>query len=53
MKIPGRPSVKGEALGTWLPSQPKSNPELTFKEHREAFEDQTGVDVGEYCPSPT
>jgi len=47
MKIPGRPSVKGETLGTWLPSQLKSNPDLTFKEHREAFEDETGVEVSE------
>jgi transposase len=47
MKIPGRPAVKGEALGTWLPSQLKSNPDLTLKEHCEAFEDETGVEVSE------
>jgi transposase len=47
MKIPGRPSVKGEVLGTWLPSQLKSNPDLTLKEHCEAFEDETGVEVSE------
>ena len=47
MKIPGRPSVKGEALGTWLPSQLKSNPDLTRSEHCEAFEDEVGVRVSE------
>ena len=47
MKIPGRPSVKGTALREWLPEQLKSNPDLTLAEHREAFEDQTGVEVSE------
>ena len=47
MKIPGRPSVKGEALREWLPAHLKSNPDLTLKEHCEAFEEQTGVDVSE------
>ena len=46
-KIPGRPSVKGEALREWLPSHLKRNPDLSLKEHREAFEEQTGVDVSE------
>src|SRR5918911_3434823 len=46
-KIPGRPSVKGEALREWLPAQLKSNPDLTLKEHREAFEDETGLAVSE------
>ena len=46
-KIPGRPSVKGQALREWLPSHLKSNPDLTLKEHREAFEDETGVAVSE------
>jgi transposase len=46
-KIPGRPSVKGEALREWLPAHLKSNPDLTLKEHREAFEDETGVAVSE------
>jgi transposase len=46
-KIPGRPSVKGEALREWLPSQLKSNPDLTLREHCEAFEDETGVEVSE------
>ena len=46
-EIPGRPSVKGEALREWLPPQLKSNPDLTLKEHCEAFEDETGVEVSE------
>ena len=46
-KIPGRPSVKGERLREWLPEHLKSNPDLTLKEHCEAFEEQTGVDVSE------
>ena len=47
MKIPGRPSVKGEALREWLPEQLKRNPDLTLKEHCEAFEDETGLAVSE------
>jgi transposase len=47
MKIPGRPSVKGEALREWLPEQLKSNPDLTLREHCEAFLDETGVEVSE------
>ena len=46
-EIPGRPSVKGEALREWLPAQLKRNPDLTLKEHCEAFEDETGVAVSE------
>jgi transposase len=46
-EIPGRPSVKGEALREWLPAHLKSNPDLTLKEHCEAFEDETGVGVSE------
>jgi transposase len=46
-KIPGRPSVKGAALRQWLPSQLKANPDLTLKEHCEAFEDETGLEVSE------
>jgi transposase len=46
-KIPGRPSVKGKALREWLPSQLKSNPDLTLAEHCEAFEDDSGVRVSE------
>jgi hypothetical protein len=43
----GRPAPKGEALREWLPSQLKSNPDLTLAEHCEAFFDQTGVAVSE------
>jgi len=46
-KIPGRPSVKGEALREWLPRHLRLNPDLTLKEHCEAFEDETGVAVSE------
>ena len=46
-KIPGRPSVKGKALRQWLPSQLKSNPDLTLKEHCEAVKDQMGLEVSE------
>jgi len=46
-RIPGRPSVKGEALREWLPAQLKSNPDFTLKEHCEAFEDETGLAVSE------
>ena len=46
-KIPGRPSVKGKALRQWLPSQLNSNPDLTLREHCEAFLDETGVEVSE------
>ena len=46
-KIPGRPSVKGEALREWLPRHLRLNPDLTLKEHCEAFEDETGVEVSE------
>jgi transposase len=46
-KIPGRPAVKGEALREWLSKQLKSNPDLTLREHCEAFFDETGVEVSE------
>jgi transposase len=46
-KIPGRPSVKGEALREWLPRHLRLNPDLTLKEHCEAFEEETGVAVSE------
>ncbi len=46
-KIPGSPSVKGKALRQWLPSQLNSNPDLTLKEHCEAFFDESGVEVSE------
>jgi transposase len=41
-KIPGRPSVKGKALREWLPGHLKRNPDLTLKEHCEAFEEEKG-----------
>jgi transposase len=47
MKIPGRPSVKGRALRRWLPEQLKSNPDLTLREHCQAVEDESGVEVSE------
>ena len=46
-KIPGRPSLKGKASRRWLPSQLRTNPDLTLREHCEAFEDETGVEVSE------
>jgi transposase len=46
-KIPGRPSLKGRALRQWLPSQLNSNPDLTLKEHCQAFEDESGMEVSE------
>jgi transposase len=46
-KIPGRPSVKGKALREWLPSKLKSNPNLTLREHCEAFFDESGMEVSE------
>ena len=35
----------------WLPSQLKSNPDLTLAEHCEAFFDETGVAVSEVTMS--
>jgi transposase len=46
-KIPGRPSVKGRALREWLLKHLEKNPDLTLKEHCEAFFDETGVEVSE------
>ena len=43
--IPGRPRLKGAALQEWLPSQLRDNDDLTLQEHREAFEEETGVPV--------
>jgi transposase len=43
--IPGRPRLKGTALEEWLPSQLQENNDLTLEEHREAFEEETGVVV--------
>ncbi len=39
--------MKGRALREWLPSQLESNPDLTLREHCEAFEEETGVEVSE------
>jgi hypothetical protein len=47
-KIPGRASVKGKALrGDRLPQHLEANPDLTLKEHSEAFGDESGVKVSE------
>ena len=46
-KIPGRPSVKGEALRRWLPEHLKRNSDLTLREHCEAFSEEMGVEVSE------
>jgi transposase len=46
-KIPGRPSVKGQALRQWLLAHLKSNPDLTLREHCEAFSEERGVKVSE------
>ena len=45
--IPGRPSVKGRALREWLPGHLKNNPDLTLKEHCEAFEEEDGMEVSQ------
>jgi transposase len=47
MKIPGRPAPKGEALRGWLPGHLKRNPDLTLREHCEAFEDEMGLEVSQ------
>jgi hypothetical protein len=39
--------VKGAGLREWLPKQLGSNPDLIFKEHREAFEEEMGIQVSE------
>jgi transposase len=46
-KIPGRLSVKGEALRQWLPGHLKRHPDLTLREHCEAFSEERGVEVSE------
>jgi len=46
-KIPGRPPKKGEPLRRWLPQQLESNPDLTLREHCQAFFDEIGVEVSE------
>jgi transposase len=45
--IPGRTSVKGAALGAWLPEHLEKNPDLTLGEHCEAFEERTRTKVSE------
>jgi len=47
MKIPGRPSLKARAFSEWLPHHLKANPDLTLKEHCEAFFDEADVEVSE------
>ena len=43
--IPGPPARKGVLLEEWLPSQLENDPDLTLKEHCEAFEEALGVKV--------
>jgi transposase len=43
--IPGPPAMKGDMLAEWLLSQLERNPELTLREHCEAFEEDQGVKV--------
>jgi transposase len=43
--IPGPPAMKGAMLEEWLPSQLENDPDLTLKEHCEAFEEALGVRV--------
>ncbi len=41
----GPPARKWEALEEWLPTQVRLNPDLTLAEHRELFEEQSGIEV--------
>ena len=43
--VPGPPATKGALLGKWLPGQLENDPDLTLKEHSEAFEGDSGVKV--------
>ena len=43
--IPGPPARKRAALEERLPSQTKANPDLTLAEHRELFEEESGMGV--------
>jgi transposase len=43
--IPGRPSLKEAALRQWLPSHLPANQDLTLEAHREAFEEEQGMEV--------
>jgi transposase len=42
---PGPPARKGTLLERWLPIQLENDPDLTLKEHCEAFEEARGVKV--------
>ncbi len=42
---PGPPARKGAALAAWLPEQLRANPDFTLEEHREAFEEERGMEV--------
>lgn len=43
--IPGPLARKGAVLEGWLPSQLEDDPDLTLREHCEAFEEASGVVV--------
>ncbi len=43
--IPGPPAKKGALVEAWLPTQFENAPDLTLKEHCEAFEEASGVKV--------
>ena len=43
--VPGPAARKGAALEAVLPGQVRENPDATLEEHREAFEEGTGVQV--------
>lgn len=44
-RLPGPPARKRAALLEWLPLQLESNPDLTLDEHREAFGEDSGIEV--------
>lgn len=43
--IPGRPSLKGATLQEWLPYHLPDNKDLTIEAHRQAFEEEHGLEV--------
>ncbi len=43
--VPGPPARKGALLEGWLPSQLDEEPDLTLREHCEALEKASGVEV--------
>ena len=43
--VPGPAARKGAALEAVLPGRVRENPDATLEEHREAFEEGTGVQV--------